>query len=104
MTASQNVIMELQNLGIEVDVNPNKLKAGHGEGVCIVLLKLTDAGLARRFQFQQPQFREENNAVGEDADEMNEDMEGEADLANEIHAAESGDDIDEDLDFGGGNI
>ena len=31
-------------------------------------------------------------------------MEGDADLANEIHAAESGDDIDEDLDFGGGNI
>ena len=31
-------------------------------------------------------------------------MEGDADLANEIHAQESGDDIDEDLDFGGGNI
>lgn len=25
-------------------------------------------------------------------------------MANEIHAQESGDDIDEDLDFGGGNI
>ena len=31
-------------------------------------------------------------------------MEGDADLANEIHAADSEDDIDEDLDFGGGNI
>lgn len=31
-------------------------------------------------------------------------MEGDADLANEVHAEESGDDIDEDLDFGGGNI
>ena len=31
-------------------------------------------------------------------------MEGDADLANEIHAQESNDDIDEDLDFGGGNI
>ena len=35
---------------------------------------------------------------------MNDDMEGDADLANEIHADQSGDDIDEDLDFGGGNI
>ena len=49
MTASQNVIAELQNLGIEIDVSPNKLKSGHGEGVTLVLLKLTEAGLARRF-------------------------------------------------------
>lgn len=45
MTASQNVIIELQNLGISIDVNPNKLKSGHGEGVTLVLLKLTEAGL-----------------------------------------------------------
>ena len=31
-------------------------------------------------------------------------MEGDADLANEIHASDSENDIDEDLDFGGGNI
>ena len=31
-------------------------------------------------------------------------MEGDADLANEVHAEDSNDDIDEDLDFGGGNI
>lgn len=49
MTASQNVIMELQNLGIELDVNPNKLKSGYGEGVTLVLLKLTEASLARKF-------------------------------------------------------
>ena len=49
MTASQNVIIELQNLGINLDVNPNKLKTGYGEGVCLVLLKLTEAGLARLF-------------------------------------------------------
>lgn len=41
MTASQNVILELKNLGIELDMPPNKLKAGHGDGVCEVLLKLT---------------------------------------------------------------
>ena len=104
MTASQNVIIELQNLGLEVDVNPNKLKSGYGEGVCLVLLKLTEAGLARRFQFNRPVIREENKGMDDDGDEMGEDMEGDADLANEIHAQESGDDIDEDLDFGGGNI
>ena len=41
MSSSQNVVVELQNMGIEIDVNPNKLKAGYGEGVCLVLLKLT---------------------------------------------------------------
>ena len=89
---------------MEIDVNPNKLKSGYGEGVCLVLLKLTEAGLARRFQFNRPVIREENKGMEDDADDMGEDMEGEADLANEIHAQESGDDIDEDLDFGGGNI
>lgn len=97
------MIIELQNLGIEIDVNPNKLKSGYGEGVCTVLLKLTEAGLARRFKFKQPVIREESQAAEDDA-EANDDMEGDADLANEIHAQESGDDIDEDLDFGGGQI
>ena len=41
MTASQNVLLELQKLGIEVDCAPNKLKSGHGEGVTLVLIKLT---------------------------------------------------------------
>jgi len=104
MTASQNVIAELQNLGIEIDVSPNKLKSGHGEGVTLVLLKLTEAGLARRFSFKKPVIREEGQGADDEADDANDDMEGDADLANEIHAQESGDDIDEDLDFGGGNI
>ena len=34
MTASQNVILELKKLGIELDMPPNKLKAGFGSGVC----------------------------------------------------------------------
>ena len=104
MTASQNVILELQNLGIELDVNPNKLKTGYGEGVTLVLLKLTEASLARRFKFKKPVIREEGQGADDDADDANDDMEGDADLANEIHADQSGDDIDEDLDFGGGNI
>ena len=46
-------------MGLEVDVNPNKLKSGFGEGVCLVLLKLTEAGLAKRFTFTQPVIRDE---------------------------------------------
>jgi intraflagellar transport protein 57 len=33
-TISQNVLIELQKLGLEVDMPPSKIKAGHGEGVC----------------------------------------------------------------------
>jgi len=40
MTASQNIILELKKLGIELDMSPNKLKNGFGDGVCIVLLSL----------------------------------------------------------------
>jgi len=40
MTASQNVVLELKKLGIELDMPPNKLKAGFGDGVCLVLTKL----------------------------------------------------------------
>ena len=104
MTASQNVLIELQNLGLQVDVNPNKLKTGYGEGVTLVLLKLTEASLANRFQFRKPVIREEGQGGDDDAEEGGDDMEGDADLANEIHAQDSGEDIDEDLDFGGGNI
>ena len=104
MTASQNVLIELQNLGIAVEVNPNKLKSGYGEGVTLVLLKLTEASLTRRFQFKKPVIREEGQGADDDAEEGGDDMEGDADLANEIHAQDSNDDIDEDLDFGGGNI
>lgn len=104
MTASQNVIIELQNLGLEIDVNPNKLKSGYGEGVCTVLLKLTEAGLAKRFQFKTPVIRDEGQGADDEGDDNGDDMEGDADLANEIHGDQSGSDIDEDLEFGGGNI
>jgi hypothetical protein len=34
MTASQNVMIELKNLGLNLDIAPNKLKTGYGEEVC----------------------------------------------------------------------
>lgn len=54
VTASQNVMIELQKLGLELDVSPNKLKSGYGEGVCLVLLKLTEVTLQNKFRFKKP--------------------------------------------------
>jgi len=31
------VVLELKKLGIELDMPPNKIKSGYGEGVCTVL-------------------------------------------------------------------
>ena len=45
MTASQNVILELKKLGIELDMPPNKLKSGFGEGVCNVVIALCNISL-----------------------------------------------------------
>ena len=45
VTASQNVVLEMKKLGIELDMPPNKLKQGFGDGVCIVLTKLCQISL-----------------------------------------------------------
>jgi len=39
------VVLELKKLGIELDMPPNKLKTGFGDGVCAVLLKLCTVSL-----------------------------------------------------------
>lgn len=103
MTASQNVLIELQKLGLELDVSPSKLKAGYGDGVTLVLLKLTEVSLKNKFRFKKPRIDEEQKTLEEDVDD-GDDMDGGADLAEVIHGEGSDDDIDEDLDFGGGNI
>ena len=104
MTASQNVILELQKLGVEVDTAPNKLKSGHGEGVTMVLIKLTQISIANKFRFKKPVIREDDG-FGDDVEDVNaNDMDGGADLADVIHAQDSDEDIDEDMDFGGGDL
>ena len=50
MTASQNVVLELKKLGIELDMPPNKLKSGYGEGVCQRLHSKAHDHLQRRCQ------------------------------------------------------
>lgn len=103
MTASQNIVAEITNLGIPIEVSPNKLKAGCGEEVCQVLLKLTQISLKNRFKFKKCVIKEENKGGDDDCDDVDE-MDGGADLADVIHAQDSDEDIDEDFDMGGGNI
>ena len=102
-TASQNVVIECKKLGLELNVSPNKLKSGHGEEVCQVLMQLCELALKTRFRFKKPVIREEGTGLDDEADEVNGDeMDGGADLADEFHAeVEEDDDIDEDIDIGG---
>ena len=47
----------------------------------------------------------EDAGFDDDGEDVNDnDMDGGADLADEIHAVQSGSDIDEDMDFGGGDL
>ena len=81
LTSSQNVIIELQKLGLEMDVSPGKLKQGYGEGVCLVLLKLTQVSLENKFRFKKPEIAEDDKGMDDDADD-GDDMDGGADLAD----------------------
>ncbi len=60
ITSSQNVMLELKKLGIELDFPPSKLKTGYGEAVCIVLNSLlthTYDSLPKKFK--KPVIQEE---------------------------------------------
>lgn len=102
MTSSQNVILEMKKLGIELDMPPNKLKSGYGEGVCAVLTSLCQITVKNKFRFKQHQIRDDGGGFGDDeADEMGEEFEGNADVADMIRENEiDEDDIDEDFDQG----
>ena len=58
MTASQNIILELQKLDIDLDMPPNKLKTGFGEGVCTVLVALCQMSLQNKFKFKKHMMKE----------------------------------------------
>lgn len=78
-----------------------KLKAGHGEEVCTVLTALCEASIKNKFKFRRPVIKDEGGNMGDDADDIDgDDMDGRADLADEIHAADEDEDIDEEIDFG----
>jgi hypothetical protein len=74
--------LELKKLGIEFDMAPNKLKAGHGDGVCSVILKLCQVSLNNKFKFKKPVIKDDSNALDEEGDDLGDDMDGNADIAD----------------------
>ena len=60
---------------------PNKLKTGYGDGVCAVLLKLCNVSLQNKFKFKKFSIKEDG-ALEDEGDEMGDDMEGGADIAD----------------------
>ena len=105
-TASQNMILELKKMGIELDMPASKLKAGHGEGVCTLIQRLCQVILQNKFKFKKAVIREDGGRGGDmddDGDDMNDDMEGNADIADMMHGGnQSDDDIEDFAEFGGG--
>ncbi|CAG9321426.1 unnamed protein product [Blepharisma stoltei] len=65
-TVANSIIVEMKKLGIDLDFPPGKLRGGHGEGPCLVLLALAKKALqAKKFKFGKPIFPKENEMEGE---------------------------------------
>jgi len=98
------MIIELKKMGIELDMPANKLKTGHGEGVCSVLTKLCNVSLASKFKFKKAVIKEEGGRdMEEEGDDMGDDMDGNADIADMLQGGNnSDDDIEDFTDFGNG--
>jgi estrogen-related receptor beta like 1 len=94
------VVLELKKLGIELDMPPNKLKTGFGDGVCAVLLKLCTVSLTNKFKFKKFVIKEDNAALDDEGDDMGDDMDGGADIADLANNNNEDDDIEEFADFG----
>ena len=106
MTASQNVVLELKKLGINLDMPANKLKSGYGEGVCGVLIALCQVSLQNKFRFKKCQIQDDGAGFGDDdGDDMGDEFEGNADIADqpkEFDKASDSEGIDDELDFAPG--
>ena len=106
MSASQNIMLELNKMGIELDMPPNKLKSGCGEGVCTVLYTLCDISMKAKFRYKKPVIHDDAAANDDDEGDIdNDELEGDADIGDMNNRlgddASDGDDIDEDLDLMG---
>lgn len=96
------LVLELKKLGIELDMPPQKLKSGNGDGVCAVLFKLSSISLQNKFKFRKPVIKDDGPSGGLDDDgDDGDDMEGNADIADMIQGNQSDDDIEDFADFGG---
>ena len=61
---------------------PGKLKTGNGDGVCAVLTKLCQVSLQNKFKFKKPVINDDGNAVDDEGDDVGEDLDGGADIAD----------------------
>ena len=105
MNSAQNVIQELRKLGIPLDLSPNKLLPGFGDGVCSVLYALAEMSVSNKIRFKKPIIRDDGGGFGgdDDADELGDELEGDADVANMMHVQDDDIDdvIDDEFEFGG---
>ena len=68
-----------------------------------MLSALTKLSLKNKFKFKKHVIKDEGGGLDDEADDMDgDDLDGRADMADEVHAAESEGEIDEDMDFGVG--
>lgn len=81
---------------------PNKLKTGYGDGVCAVLLKLCSVSLQNKFKFKKPTIKEDGAGLDDEGDDMGDDMDGGADIADMANIQQDDDDIEDFADFGQG--
>ena len=73
----------MKKLGIELDMPPNKLKSGHGDGVCAVITKLCQVSLQNKFKFRKPVIKDDGaGGLDDEGDDMGDDMEGGGDIAD----------------------
>ena len=103
-TASQNMVIELKKMGIELDMPASKLKTGHGDGVCSLLMKLCQVSLAAKFKFKKPVIKDDAGGRDDEGDDdLGDDMDGNADIADMINNGgnQSDDDIEDFAEFGG---
>ncbi len=81
-TVTNNIVLDLKKLGIQLNYPPTKLKSGSGEAVCEVLLNLSQMALeGSRFKFRKPIIPEDED--GDDGGEEAE-TEGMQDLADQV--------------------
>lgn len=65
-TVSNNIIVELTKLGINLDFPPQKIRAGVGEVPCLILLTLAKRALqSKKVKFSKPIFPKEQEIQGE---------------------------------------
>lgn len=101
-TVTNNIVIDLKNLGIVLNFPATKLKSGSGDAVVQALYELAQLALQnKRFQFRRPVIPEDDEEEGQGDDE--DDMEGNMDelinqeLSDEEDVAEFIEEIPDDM-------